>query len=64
MNPSSNYSRQILVRREMASAMDPLKVKQLAMTFRLTQAQVRALFMKHGGNWMEFIRAAQRLRAE
>lgn len=61
---SSIHTQQILAKREMVSTMEPLKVKGLAMRFGLTQAQVRALLMKHGRNWIEFAHAARILRAQ
>jgi hypothetical protein len=57
-------SAEILAKRHEAAAVDPFQVKALALTYKLTQAQVRGLLMKCGRNWLEFDRAASLLRNE
>jgi hypothetical protein len=58
----SKRTQQILSKRQMVAAMDPLEVKSLALTYKLTPAQVRALLMAYGRDWLKFDRAATQLR--
>jgi hypothetical protein len=57
-------SDQILEQRRVAAVADPLEVKGLAVAYRITPAQVRALLLKYGHDWLEFDKAAMQLRTQ
>ena len=55
---------ELLDQREIATAADPFEVKGLALTHKITPAQVRALLLKYGRDWLKFGRAAAELRSQ
>jgi hypothetical protein len=56
------HSEELLAQREVAATADPLEVKGLAIAYKITPAQVRALLLKHGRDWLKFNDAAAQLR--
>jgi hypothetical protein len=58
------HSEELLAQREVATAADPFEVKGLALTYKITPAQVRALLLKCGRDWLQFDRAAAELRRQ
>jgi hypothetical protein len=59
-----NKSDSIVERRHVAAVADPLEVKGLALTYRITPAQVRGLLVKYGRDWLKFDKAALQLRTQ
>jgi hypothetical protein len=57
-------SEELIAQREVATAADPFEVKGLAIAYKITPAQVRALLLKYGRNWLQFDRAAASLRRQ
>ena len=55
---------ELLAQREVATAADPLEVKGLALTYKITPAQVRGLLLRYGRDWLRFDRAAAELRRQ
>jgi hypothetical protein len=49
--------------RELAAAADPLEVQSLAIAYKITPVQVRALLLRYSHNWPKFDQAATQLRS-
>jgi hypothetical protein len=58
------HRKELLAQREVASTADPLEVKGLAIAYKITPAQVRALLLTCGRDWLKFDRAAAELRKQ
>ena len=61
---SRKTNKHLLEQRKVATAADPFEVKGLALTYKITPAQVRALLLKYGRDWLRFDKAAATLRRQ
>ena len=60
--PAPTYVASGSLSAEVPTAADPFEMKGLAIAYKITPAQVAALLLKYGRNWLQFDRGAAALR--